>query len=232
MLSSGISLLLLSARVFIDPGHGAGTNSGATTARCETEAAVNLRISASLAERLGQTHRVRVARKTAAGPSYKARAASAAKWQADVLLSVHADTRGDASVQTTASGRRCPVNDVQPGFAVLVSDEGEAKLAERRRTLARAIAQQMVAAGFTAYGGDDYGTLYDRDRVAGVFIDRRGLFMLRRPKMPSVIIETHHAWHRDEVKRWSQPKTLKAFAKAVDAALTQGMPKKRAAVAH
>ena len=39
--------------------------------------------------------------------------------------------------------------------------------------------------------------------------------MLRRPRIPSVIIETHHALDFEEVARWREERTLEAFAAAV-----------------
>ena len=45
------------------------------------------------------------------------------------------------------------------------------------------------------------------------------IFVLRKPPMPSVIIETHHALDFEEVARWREERTLESFA----AAVTQGM---------
>jgi N-acetylmuramoyl-L-alanine amidase len=41
--------------------------------------------------------------------------------------------------------------------------------------------------------------------------------MLRRPQVPSVIIETHNAPDEREVARWDETRTLDAFADAVRA---------------
>ena len=43
--------------------------------------------------------------------------------------------------------------------------------------------------------------------------------MLRRPKMPSVIIETHHAWHYGETEQWGRADTVARFGEAVNAAV-------------
>ncbi len=206
-------------RVYIDAGHGVGTNSGATAVDCRTEAQINLDIAKSLAARLNGKWRTRLSRKDAAGPTYPRRAQRAARWGADVLLSIHADTRGEAEWWSPQPGLRCPRSKAQPGVAILVSDEARGVLTKRSIALARAVAKRMKAAGFTMYDGFDYGALYDKDEVPGVFLDRRGLFMLRRPKMASVIIETHHAWHPGEAKAWAQTKTRDRFAKAIESAL-------------
>lgn len=56
-----------------------------------------------------------------------------------------------------------------------------------------------------------------------MFVDRhvpgQRIFLLRRPRMASVIIETHHGLHPAEHQRWQETRTLEAFAKAVAAAL-------------
>jgi N-acetylmuramoyl-L-alanine amidase len=47
--------------------------------------------------------------------------------------------------------------------------------------------------------------------------------MLRRPRVPSVIIETHHALDFEEAERWKEPRTLEAFAAAVAQGLVDGL---------
>ena len=208
-------------RVFIDPGHGTGTNSGMTSVHCTEEQAINLATAKALKKRLEATghFRVRLARKDASGPTYKKRLAAARRWRAEVLLSLHADARGASVRWSPRPGAECPRSDEQPGFSILWSNDGAEPLVERRHRLARALARRMTETGLPAYDGYDYGGLYDGDDVRGVFRDRRGLYMLRRPPMPSVIIETHHAWHLQEATRWGAPATGVAFASAVVAAL-------------
>jgi len=116
------------------------------------------------------------------------------------------------------------VNLGTPGFSVLWSDEGEAELVSKRQSLARATARHMREAGFFAYGGVEYGDLYAVDaEVSGVFVDRhvpdKRIFVLRRPTMPSILIETHHALDPREARRWDDPTTLEVFASAVASAL-------------
>jgi N-acetylmuramoyl-L-alanine amidase len=85
----------------------------------------------------------------------------------------------------------------------------------------------MARSGFVPYRGDSYGTLYIEDEVVpGVFVDRhephQRIKMLRRPVMPSVLVETHHAWVADEAELWTHPVVVVAFADALFEAVTQG----------
>lgn len=209
-------------RVYIDAGHGAVHNEGATTALCEREQDVVLSIARDLAAHLTATGRfvVLLSRTASIGPAYTDRVAAAEKFRADALLSIHLDARGDHS---EIGG--CPRNDSEHGFAVLYSDRGATRLVEKRRALARSLAEAMSARELSAYDGHDYSALYDADPTPGVFIDRRGLWMLRRPAIPSVIIETHHGWALDERKKWDEEETRTRFAEAVAAALLpDGVP--------
>jgi N-acetylmuramoyl-L-alanine amidase len=88
----------------------------------------------------------------------------------------------------------------------------------------------MQAAGFLPYDGNDYIGLYEDDpKSPGVFVDRhqpgRRIFFLRKPSMPSVIIETHHALDPREERRWREEKTLQAFGASLAAALSDFLGK-------
>jgi len=210
-------------RVFLDPGHGVGDNVGAETVGCVLEEVVNLEVAQDLARRLeAMGHfEVRLARSTVEGPTYPQRVEDAGAWGADVLLSLHTDWRGEPWLWDAGPDRQCWRNDAEPGFSVLWSDLGDTALVEGRRVLARSLARGMADAGMLAYDGALYGDRYELDEVPGAFLDRRGLLMLRRPQMPSVIIETHHGLHLDEWSRWQEEMTRAAFAGAVAAALVE-----------
>jgi N-acetylmuramoyl-L-alanine amidase len=211
-------------RVYVDAGHGTGDNTGTRTAWCEHEADVTLDLAEDLARRLEETGAfdVRVSREHDAGPSYAARLDEATAWDADALLSLHLDARGDAWSWSPAPGATCWRNEDIPGFSVLVADRGDAALVERRVGLARSIASHLGAAGFRPYDWG-YGDTYDSDPTAGVYLDRRVLFMLRRPTMPSVIVETHHGLDLEERARWQEERTRAAFAAAVALALVESL---------
>jgi N-acetylmuramoyl-L-alanine amidase len=197
-------------RVFLDPGHGVGDNVGAETVGCALEEEVNLEVALDLARRLeAMGHfEVRLARTTVKGPAYPQRVEDAQTWGADVLLSLHTDWRGEPWRWKSAPDRTCQRNDAVP-------------LVEGRRVLARSLAQQMAEAGMTPYDGFLYGDRYEPDEVPGVFLDRRRLYMLHQPQMPSAIIETHHGLHLDEWSRWREDPTRAVFATAVAAALVE-----------
>lgn len=210
-------------RVFLDAGHGAPGNSGNEDAACRDEQDVMLSLSDHVVAGLQGTGRFQVlpSRQGAERPEYDARIAAAAAFGADVFVSLHSDARG-SGVAVPVDGRSCVQNPAEPGFAVLWSDEGP--LAEERHDLARRVAAAMIAQGFLAYDGADYGGLYAVDPDApGVFVDRhrpeRRIRLLRRPAMPSILIETHHAWHPVEADAWQQAATRDRLVAALAAAL-------------
>lgn len=208
-------------RVVIDPGHGNGENTGARTVNCTDEQDENLRVALHLAQHLQDTgaFEVILTRDQPSGPDFAGRKRIADSSGASVLLSIHADARGSHGWWSPRPGEVCPRNDDHIGFSVLWSQEGDDAVVAPRRQLARAVSRRMAQAGLPPYDGEDYDGLYHHDEVLGSFIDRRGLFILRRPAIPSVIIETGHALHSEEWARWQEPQTHEAFAAAVAAAL-------------
>lgn len=156
-----------------------------------------------------------------ARPSYAARLRHLARSGATTLIELHSDARADGVVANGVApdGETCWRDDGEPGFTVLVRDRGDDELVARRLTLARSIARSLTAAGFLPWVGDNYGDLYEADEVAGVWRDRRGLYMLDRPSVPSVLIETHNALDGRESLRWTEPRTHDVFGRAVIAAL-------------
>jgi N-acetylmuramoyl-L-alanine amidase len=51
----------------------------------------------------------------------------------------------------------------------------------------------------------------------------RRIHVLRRPRVPSVIIETHHALDFEEAARWKEERTLEVFAAAVAQGLVDAL---------
>jgi N-acetylmuramoyl-L-alanine amidase len=100
-------------------------------------------------------------------------------------------------------------------------------LATARAGLAASLAKHCSAAGFPLYGGEDWMTLYARGAAPGVFVDRRPprqrVYLLRKPRIPFVIVETHHALDLDENARWQEPRTLDAFGAALAVALDEAL---------
>ncbi len=212
-------------KVFVDPGHGAENNSGNTSCRCLAEEDFTLRASEELARRLQASGHfaVRLAREGEVRVAYRDRVEAARHWGAEAFISIHSDVRGSFDQWAPEPGKSCPVSWAAPGFSVLWSDEGEAGLVGGRLALARAVARRLGEAGFAAYLGADYA-LYQADAdVPGVFVDRHAadqrIFVLRRPAMTSVLVETHHALDPREVARWDDPHTHDVFAAVIAAAL-------------
>lgn len=214
-------------KVFVDPGHGAAGNTGNLSCFCRDEQDFSLQVARELAERLTRTQHfeVKLARESNDPVEYRARVEAAEAFGAEVFLSLHSDIRGQTGERWSPEpGRECVVSLAAPGFSILWSDEGDPALCETRHSLARALGRRMREAGFWPYGGTEYGGLYDHDEEqAGVFVDRHApeqrIFVLRKPRMPSALIETHHALDPREARMWEDPKTLDAFASAVAAAL-------------
>lgn len=211
-------------RIYLDAGHGAEGNTGNRSVTCEDEAAFTLRVAEDLARRLEATghFRVRISRKPGERVPYPSRLNDARKWNAHALLSLHSDARGVALPWEPAPGQQCYRQDGAPGFSVLWSEEADTNLRAQRALLARALARSLGHAGFRAYDGVDYAGLYAADTAQpGVFVTRlsepthRRIFVLRRPTIPSVIIETHHALDFEEAARWREERTLEAFSAAV-----------------
>jgi N-acetylmuramoyl-L-alanine amidase len=217
-------------RVALDPGHGAPKNTGNTSCFCVDEQDFTLEAANELAGRLEATghFEVLLSRRGEDLVEYKKRAEEAARWGAEVLVSLHSDVRGKADTWAPEPGKSCPMSLSAPGFSVLWSDEGEPAVTGVRLALARSVARRMTEAGFTPYLGGEYTGLYEADAVeAGVFVDRHEpgsrIFILRRPAMPSILIETHHALDPREARRWKEKETFDAFAAATAAALVDAL---------
>lgn len=213
-------------RVYLDAGHGAPNNRGNTSCRCELEESFTSRTARAVADRLEATgaFEVQLSREGERPVDYRERVEAAQAWGAAAFVSLHSDVRG----QPERHDNDCPVSLLAPGFSVLWSDEGDPALAGSRLSLARAAARRMEEAGFLAYDGGEYTGLYAPDAVQrGVFVDRhepdKRIFVLRRPTMPAILVETHHALDPREVTRWEEPATLDAFATALAAALLDAL---------
>lgn len=215
-------------RVFVDAGHGAPGNEGNHGCHCQAEQDHTRIVAAHLAHALEATGRFTVLQgRTFGHPRYQARIAAAEGWKADVIVSLHSDARGEAWGVPQPDGGVCAENKSAPGFAVLWNDEGPA-LAGREK-LGRAVGAALREAGFLPYDGVDYEGLYRRDeREPSGWIDTRPMkqrvYFLRASRIPTVIIETHHALDPQEVARWDEPETLEAFDAAVAAALLRVAP--------
>ncbi len=207
--------------VMLSAGHGTGSNIGNIGVHGQIEEETALEVVLDLTERLRAIDRfdVVLARKEGERPSYQRRVDRADALGVDVLVELHTDVRGDLYVWAYDANRPIYRADDQPGFSVLYRDKGG--LAEQRASLARTVATSMALAGFPPYDGENYTGLFDLDPTPGAFQDRRYLFMLREPTMPSVIVELHNAVDYEESLRWREEGTKDAFAWAMADALTR-----------
>jgi N-acetylmuramoyl-L-alanine amidase len=212
-------------RVAIDPGHGARDNSGNRSAFCVDEQDFTLALAELVAERLEQSggFDVTLTRRRGELVDYADRVARAEAWGAEALVSIHSDVRGRSSEWEPRPDLFCRRSRSEPGYAVIYSDDAEPALVERRRTLALELGRSLEQSRFLAYTGPSYALDYQASDEPGVFVDRRAprarIFVLRRPRIPSVLIETHNALHDGEAARWDEPETREAFAAAVARAL-------------
>jgi N-acetylmuramoyl-L-alanine amidase len=160
-------------------------------------------------------------RTEAEGSRYQARIAALEAFAPHLVVSLHTDARADAVPgRLAADGQVCWENRSDPGFSVLWSDEGGDAITARRASWGRAVSRRLREAGFTAYSGEDYGSLYRADEEPACFVDarppRQRVYFLRATTMaPVIIVETHHALDPLEVARWHDAETHEAFAAAV-----------------
>jgi hypothetical protein len=193
--------------VVVDPGHGAGNNTGNWGCHCQSEADEVLSEANALAEGLRRHGAVVMqTRTTAHGSSYAARIKAIERFRPLVVISLHTDARGQtAPHQLAPDGGICWSNPFDPGFAILWSDDAVPTVVDARAQWGRALSVALRDAGFGAYSGRDYGGLYRHDTVEpGCFIDIR-------PRKKSV--------YPIEVMRWAEPATRDALVTAVASAI-------------
>jgi N-acetylmuramoyl-L-alanine amidase len=219
-------------RVYVDAGHGASGNPGNTSCFCVAEEDFTLFAANELADRLEATGHflVRKSRDGVDTVEYRDRVDEAAQWGADAFISLHSDVRSHADSWSPRPGATCPVSYAAPGFTVIYSDDGASPIVLARQRLARATARRLTATGLLPYDGAGYATLYDGDPgEPGVFLDRHAppqrIFVLYRPTMAAILIETHHALDPREAERWDEDATLDAFSAALGAALVEALGK-------
>jgi N-acetylmuramoyl-L-alanine amidase len=210
--------------IYVDGGHGAPKNHGMQAVSCRDEEELTLGYADALVERLGRDPSLAVAESRRDGNiAYDDRIRAAERMHADLMLSLHVDSRAGV-VPPVLEENGCWSQAGEEGFAVLWSDEGDAGLVATRKRYAEAFAARLAEAGFTPYAGYAFTEVYAADpEHPGVYLDRHAdrqrIRVLRRPKVPSIIVETHHGRDLEEHARWDEPRTWDAFAAAIDAGL-------------
>src|SRR5262249_40334526 len=154
---------------------------------CIDEQDFTLALAEAVGMRLEATEHfdVRLSRERLETVEYRDRLADAAAWGADVLVSLHSDVRGREDRWSPEGGKTCPLSLEAPGFALLISDEGDATTVACQRSMARALSRELRWAGFPAYGGVEYAGIYELDASEpGVFADHHApekrIFVLRQ----------------------------------------------------
>jgi N-acetylmuramoyl-L-alanine amidase len=215
--------------VYLDAGHGAEGNAGNQSSLCELEQDTMFDLSLDVAAAL-ESYGGFVVVPSRVGEQrvpYAERVADAERIGADVFVSLHSDVRGQVGTWSPAPGTTCRAAVDAPGFSVLHADEGGPELAGRRAALCARVAEAMAKAGFSAYGGEEYAGLYAPSSAPGCFVDRHAedkrIFVLRRPSMPSVIVETHNALDPREAVAWRDELVREAFARALAVALRSAL---------
>ncbi len=206
--------------VYLDAGHGAVDNPGNTSSFCVREQDFTIALSDDVAAVLEETGRFWVVRSRVGDQlvAYTSRVEEARRLGADVFVSLHSDVRGKTQRWSPQPSVECLRSEDAPGFSVLYSDEGPSEVASARHLLAERVAAAMLEASFLPYGGAEYTGLYEA-AGPGVFVDRhedkKRIMVLRRPTMPSVIVETHNALDPREAEAWEDPTVRRAFALAL-----------------
>ena len=208
--------------VYLDAGHGATDNTGNSSCFCVREQDFTHALAGDVASILEETGRFWVVGSRFGDQlvAYAARVEEAARLKADVFVSLHSDVRGKKETWAPEPSLSCQRALDAPGYSVLYSDEGDARLVGRRVELADRVALAMGDAAFFPYGGEEYVGLYEGSTTqSGVFVDRhepkKRIFVLRRPTMPSIIVETHNALDPREAELWEDPEVRRAFALAL-----------------
>jgi len=216
--------------IYLDAGHGAAKNPGNTSSFCQEEQEftrlLGLEVQGDL-ERTGH-FKVTLSREGSELVPYADRIAQAERVGAEAFVSLHSDVRGPGKSWSPSEGVTCLSNVDAPGYVVIYSDEGPDLLVEQRRSLALAVSDRMSEVGFLRYSSS-YEGLYATDAMdPSVLVDRHAadkrIFILRRTKMPAVIIETHHALDPREATLWENIDTRRAFAAALAQALGDVLP--------
>lgn len=216
--------------VYLDAGHGAKDNSGATSCYCVEEQAFTQSLASDVKEDLTALgFKVFLSRTGLQLVSYADRVDAATRLRADVFVSLHSDIRGRTEDWSPDGQSTCKRSTEAPGFSVLYSDEGASALADSRKRLAESIAFGLEQALFIPYRGAEYVGLYEPiPSEDGVFVDRHAegkrIFVLRKTTMPAVIVETHNALDPREATAFEDSIVRRAFSLALAKGIAEAVP--------
>jgi len=210
-------------RVLLDVGHTAESE-GATSSRNVPEFAFNLRLARQIDEKLkaeGFAETRLLVTEGKARPSLVKRVAVANDWSADLFLSIHHDSVPDKLLEDWEfEGKKSHHSDRFSGYSVFVShDNPDFKTSF---SFAEMVAREMKARGL------QYARQYTLpimghyqhpllDKEAGVY-SYDDLVVLRKTRMPAVLLEAGSIINRDEELRMESPERRDLVGNAVVAA--------------
>jgi N-acetylmuramoyl-L-alanine amidase len=213
-------------RIVLDVGHTAESE-GAASARNVTEFVFNLRLAQRIEEQLkaaGFAEARLLVTEGKARPSLFRRVARASDLQADLLLSIHHDSVPNSFLEDWEfEGKKSHFSDRFSGYSVFVShDNPDFKTS---LSFAELIAKQLKA------GGLKYAEQYSQpvmghyqhpllNKDTGVY-SYDELVVLRKTRMPAVLLEAGSIINRDEELKMASPERQDVIAGAVVAATKQ-----------
>ena len=207
-------------RVVLDVGHTA-ESPGAMSARGVGEYEFNLRLAKRIDEDLVKAGFSKTVLMVTDGPgkrSLYARVARAKKLSPDLLLSIHHDSVPEQFKQEWVfEGRLEDFSYLYKGHSIFVSDLN----AERKESLAFAsmLGNQLAARGlkYTPHYTENFMGRYRHtllDAEAGVY-RYDTLFVLKKPRVPAVLLEAGSIVNRDEELELGKPERQELIGAAV-----------------
>jgi N-acetylmuramoyl-L-alanine amidase len=212
-------------RIMLDVGH-TPRQPGAISARGAREYDFNARLAARISEELAiagfrSTRVLKIDELGRKGLFRRPREAE--KWGANLLLSIHHDSVQPHYLKSWAyEGKPRQYSDDFRGFSLFVSKESPSYGESLR--FATLLADQLISRGmsFTLHHAEDISgerrELLDPSRGVYRF---DGLIVLRRSKMPAVLLEAGVIVNRDEELQLASPQRRDIIAAAVTAAATE-----------
>ena len=213
-------------RIVLDVGHTAESE-GALSARNVAEFDFNLRLAQRIAERLkadGFADARLLVTQGRSTPSLFRRVAAANELQADLFLSIHHDSVPNFLLENWEfDGRKSHFSDRFGGYSVFVSRENPQFGASLK--FAELVGREMRAQGLTyarqytlPVMGRYQRQLLDKD--TGVYRYDE-LVVLRKTRMPAVLLEAGSIINRDEELKMSSPEHQAMIASGVATAVRE-----------
>ena len=213
-------------RIVLDVGHTAESE-GAISARNIPEFDFNLRLAKGIEEKLkaaGFAETRLLVTEGKARPSLFKRVAAANNWQADLLLSIHHDSVPNKLLESWEfEGKKSHFSDRFSGYSVFVSrDNPDFK---RSLSFAELVGKEMKSEGL------EYAQQYTKpimgryqhpllNKETGIY-SYDELVVLRKARMPAVLLEAGSIINRDEELQMDSPERRDIISSGVTAAVNE-----------